>query len=298
MNNSTSELNFKSSSSTTNKNNLIKKRLEKHSVSMYQIQHMVEIRADQQLVDSSSSSSSSSTDKNDSSVISTTATSASRRTFVRNTAGSFDLNVNNLNLNESQSNLKIIIEAQQQQQQQNENSNNLPQQTNDLDTLLPIDSALSTSASALAASSSFNATTNSKSFHLDSPSFTRPNTSLGHDLIESYDNYLYADRLFTSSNSEYTLEYNNDNKLSRSYNEFSNSIISNNKANQISLTNHDEAVSSIDLTSTQQKTDLFDTVDILQADTASEKASKELKNKNKKAKKTSAFAWVGRTVGR
>ena len=316
MNSSSSELNFRakknmntitsktnntivnnnnnsSNSSTVNSN---QKKLEKHSVSMFQIQQLVEIRSDQQgLINADN--------LNRKEPLSASTT---RRTFIRNTAGSFDLNVNSLNLNESQSNLRIIFEAQQNDFHVFPVQANSQQQTPSP----PIDSAMSGSGSALAtsalnASSSVILPKTSKS----NRRFTT-SSSIASEFLLKNEKWNYNEVKKNRSESATAAPGHDDREISSTCS-YSDSIMNDDEKivniknlaalpfnNEVSLNNnnnkHLETIDSNDLFFNESS-------DYVTSGKESNSFTHDASNKNvkiKKQKKTSAFAWVGRTVGK
>ena len=281
---------------------------------MFQIQQMVEIRSDQQGFDNSDN-------LNRKEALSASMT---RRSFIRNTAGSFDLNVNNLNLNESQSNLKIIIEAQQndfhsfpfhdtnnisqsqqrQQQQQQQQQHQIVRS--------PIDSVFSGSASALASYFATPADNLSKSSN-ENRRYTSCATTSEYLSRNEQDEITNCNETNSKKNRSesatpytvFTTEHGYERELSStgSYSDSNANFDDNTKIkaglpfnNDIPLNNSTnfDALDSIDLTTE-------DSSYASNKKEANNSSSFDIINKNvkiKKQKKTSAFAWVGRTVGK
>jgi hypothetical protein len=303
---SSSEFNFNNNNNSSNKKPASLNKT-KHSISMFQIQQLLEIRTDQKLIDNEEDSISSLT--------TTTTTTSSKRTFVRNTAGSFDLNVNNLNLNESsKSNSKLIIDLQQQQQQNDFNK-------------LPVDSAQALACSALNTNCLLGraATTpvRSRSPNLRSNSSLNvlpvSNNNINKSSNQSETDYFKNNeiksnsKLFTSSASESALKHQDKSNL---YNEIQNTTIYNEEQEQNEQFKPINVIKSLDLNHVISLTDLnllatndnkktfnsLDLTDEFYENNNNNNSNKEYdSNKNakiKKQKKSSAFAWMGRTVGK
>ena len=248
---SSSECNFNNNNNNNSSNNKpASLNKTKHSISMFQIQQLLEIRTDQKLIDNE--------EDNISSLTTTTTTTSSKRTFVRNTAGSFDLNVNNLNLNESsKSNSKLIIDLQQQQQQQQQNDFNR----------LPVDSAQALACSALNTNCLLGraATTpvRSRSPNLRSNSSLNvlpvSNNNINKSSNQSETDYFKNNeiksnsKLFTSSASESALKYQDKLNL---YNEIQNTTIYNEEQEQNEQFKPINVIKSLDLNHVISLTDL------------------------------------------
>jgi hypothetical protein len=302
---SSSECNFNNNNNNnSSKNKPASLNKTKHSISMFQIQQLLEIRTDQKLIDN---------EEDNISSLTTTTTTSSKRTFVRNTAGSFDLNVNNLNLNESsKSNSKLIIEQQQQ---------------NDFNKL-PVDSAQALACSALNTNCLLGraATTpvRSRSPNLRSNSSLNVLPVSNNNIINKSSNQSETDyfknneiksnsKLFTFSTSESALKYQDKLNL---YNEIQNTTIYNKEQEQNEQFKPINVIKSLDLNHVISLTDLnllatnddnkktfnsLDLTDEIYENNNNNNNNEYDSNKNakiKKQKKSSAFAWMGRTVGK
>jgi hypothetical protein len=275
---------------------------------MYHIQQIVELKSDEQEFNNTDN-------LNRKEPLSASTT---RRTFIRNTAGSFDLNVNSLNLNESQSNLRIIIEAQQNDRHSfpiHEINNQHNQQHQQEMVRTPIDSVFSGSASALASSFATSAANLSNSSN-ENRRYTSYSTTefltRNEEIKRIYNEKNRSEPAAAVSTNPvvFTNDLGEERELS-STGSFSDSnanydsekiVMNSNNKNRIAL-----PISNEFSLNNNNNFDTLDSIDLINEDSGyannkeANNFSDDITNKNmklKKQKKTSAFAWVGRTVGK